>query len=80
METAINTNLQSIESPEGFYRLFRSMSQNDRLAAATYILEDEEIRHYLKIPNEITLKAFLEDKNSMPLFNTIDELREDLMK
>ena len=80
MEPAINTDLQSMGTPEAFYRLFRSLSQNDRFAAANYILEDEEIRHYLKIPNEITLKAFLEDKNSMPLFNTIDELREDLMK
>ena len=80
MESAINATLQSIESPEGFYRFFRSMSQNDRFAAATYILEDEGIRRYLKIPNEITLEAFSEDKNTMPVFNSIDELREDLLK
>ncbi len=36
--------------------------------------------HYLKIPNEITLEALSEDKNNMPIFNTIDELREDLLK
>ena len=45
---------------------------------ARYILEDEEIRYYLKIPNEITLEALAEDKNNMPVFNTIEGLREDL--
>ena len=68
----------TIGAPEAFYRLFRSLSQKERFEAARYILEDEEIRYHLKIPNEITLKAFAEDKNNMPVFNTIDELRKDL--
>ncbi|VEN72915.1 hypothetical protein EPICR_10416 [Candidatus Desulfarcum epimagneticum] len=41
---------------------------------------DEEIRHYLKIPNKITLDALSENKKDMPVFNTMDELREDLLK
>ncbi len=80
MKSAINKNLESIGTSEAFYRLFRSLAQNERFKAARYILEDEEIRHYLKIPNEITLKAISENKNNMPIFNTIDELREDLLK
>ncbi|CAN2040090.1 conserved hypothetical protein [Candidatus Magnetomoraceae bacterium gMMP-15] len=80
MKSTINTTLQSTGTPEAFYRLFRSLSQHERFIAARYILEDEEIRHYLKIPNKITLEALSEDKNNMPLFNTIDELREDLLK
>ena len=80
MKSIINKAFQSNGTPEAFYRLFRSMTQNERFTAARYILEDEEIRHYLKIPNEITLEALSEDKNNMPIFNTIDELREDLLK
>ena len=80
MKSTINKTLQSIGTPEAFYRLFRSLSQNERFTTARYILEDEEIRYYLKIPNEITLEAFSEDKNNMPIFNTIDDLREDLLK
>jgi hypothetical protein len=79
MKSAINTTSQSTISPEAFYHLFRTLSQNDRFTAASYILDDEEIRHYLKIPNEISLKAFSEDKNDMPAFNSIDQLRKDLL-
>jgi len=78
MEAIINTTLKSIGTPEAFYRLFRALSQKERFAAASYILDDEEIRCYLKIPNEITLEAMAEDKNKMPIFNTIEELRKDL--
>jgi predicted ATPase len=80
MKSMSNTTLKSIGTPEAFYRLFRALSQNERFTAARYILEDEEIRYHLKIPNEITLEALSEDKNNMPIFNTIDDLREDLLK
>lgn len=80
MESAIKTSIQSIGTSEAFYRLFRSLSQNDRFTAARYILEDKEIRHYLKIPNEITIEALSENKDNMPIFNSIDELRDDLLK
>jgi len=72
--------LEPIGTPEALYRLFRALSQNERFTAARYILEDEEIRHYLEIPNEITLAALSKDKTNMPVFNTMDELREDLLR
>nr|VFJ66658.1 MAG: hypothetical protein BECKFW1821C_GA0114237_101045 [Candidatus Kentron sp. FW] len=71
---------ESTETPEALYRLFRALPQDERFTAARYILEDEEIRHYLKIPNEITLGALSEDKYKMPVFHTMDALREDLLR
>ncbi len=50
--------------------------------AAQYILSDEEIRKIFdlaEIVNKTTLDAFSEDKKNMPAFNTIDELRKDLL-
>nr|VFK11501.1 MAG: hypothetical protein BECKLPF1236A_GA0070988_1005610 [Candidatus Kentron sp. LPFa]VFK27673.1 MAG: hypothetical protein BECKLPF1236C_GA0070990_1005010 [Candidatus Kentron sp. LPFa] len=67
-------------TPEALYRLFRALPQNERFTAARYILEDEEIRHYLKTPNETTLEALSEDKDNMPVFYTMDALREDLLR
>jgi hypothetical protein len=32
-----------------------------------------------EMPNEITMRAFTEDKQSMPIFDTVDELRKDLV-
>jgi len=32
-----------------------------------------------KIPNNVTLNAFAEDKANMPTFESIQELREDLL-
>ena len=32
-----------------------------------------------EMPNEMTVRAFAQDKHSMPIFDTIDELRKDLM-
>ena len=80
MKSTMNTALQSIGTAEALYRLFRSLSQNERFAAARYILEDDEIRCYLKIPNETTLEALSEEKKDMPIFYTIDDLREDLLR
>nr|VFK33513.1 MAG: hypothetical protein BECKMB1821G_GA0114241_11622 [Candidatus Kentron sp. MB]VFK35971.1 MAG: hypothetical protein BECKMB1821I_GA0114274_11713 [Candidatus Kentron sp. MB]VFK77584.1 MAG: hypothetical protein BECKMB1821H_GA0114242_11723 [Candidatus Kentron sp. MB] len=73
-----NTALEFTGTPEALYCLFRALSRNERFTAARYILEDQEIRDYLRIPNEITLEALSEDKDAMPVFHTIDALREDL--
>jgi len=73
--TAINT-------AEAFYVLFRALHKKDRLAVARYILEDEDISGnfgFSEIPNEITLNAFAEEKSTMPVFHSIEELRKDLM-
>ena len=37
------------------------------------------LRDLPEIPNDMTLKAFAEDKKEMPVFETIQELREDLL-
>lgn len=52
------------------------------MTIARYILQDEDIRRNLdefELPNEITLAAFREDNATMPVFQTIDELRQDLL-
>jgi hypothetical protein len=72
-----------ISTAEAFYRVFRALSKKDRLAVARYILEDEEIQDSmddLEIPNETTLKAFAEDKATMPVFHTVDDLLKDLLE
>nr|VFK24060.1 MAG: hypothetical protein BECKLPF1236B_GA0070989_13915 [Candidatus Kentron sp. LPFa]VFK68131.1 MAG: hypothetical protein BECKUNK1418G_GA0071005_12009 [Candidatus Kentron sp. UNK]VFK73388.1 MAG: hypothetical protein BECKUNK1418H_GA0071006_11959 [Candidatus Kentron sp. UNK] len=76
---SVNIAPKPTGTPETLYRSFRALSQNERFTAARYILEDEEIRRYLKIPNGITLAALSEDRNDMPVFDTMDELREDLL-
>lgn len=78
--TKFNDNLLS--TAEAFYRVFRALPKKQRLAAARYILEDEEIQQSFglaEIPNELTVKAFAEDKKTMPVFQSIDELRKDLV-
>ena len=73
-------SMNKISTSEAFYRLFQALSTKERFAAARYILEDEEIRHHLKIPNEMTLASFAEDKKKMPVFTSMDALREDLLQ
>ncbi len=71
-----------ISTAEAFYRLFCALSKQDRLAAAWYILHDEEVRQQLEqaeFPNDVTLNAFAEDKANMPAFETIQELGQDLL-
>jgi len=71
-----------VSTAEAFYLVFRALPKKDRLAVARYIFEDEEILHssgLAEIPNEATLKAFAEDKSAMPAFNSVDELRKDLL-
>jgi hypothetical protein len=71
-----------ISTAEAFYRVFRALSKYDRLAVAWYILHDKDIRQQLEqaeTQNDVTLKAFAEDKATMPVFETIQALREDLL-
>lgn len=71
-----------MSTAEAFYQVFRALPKKDRLAVARYILEDAEIRDnmsQLEVPNEMTLAAFAEDKATMPVFETVDELRKDLL-
>ncbi len=71
-----------VSTAEAFYLVFRALPKKDRLAVARYVFEDEEILHssgLAEIPNETTLKAFSEDKSAMLAFNSVDELRKDLL-
>jgi len=74
-------SMNKISTSEAFYRLFQALpTKEERFAAASYILEDEEIRHHFKIPNEMTLASFAEDKDKMPAFTSMDALKEDLLQ
>jgi len=42
--------------------------------------EDTQVRHHFKIPHELTLAAFAEDKEEMPLFASMEALRKDLLQ
>ncbi|CAK8722251.1 MAG: hypothetical protein CDV28_11635 [Candidatus Electronema aureum] len=52
-----------ISAPEAFYRLFQALPAKERFAAAKYILEDEQVRHHFKIPNEMTELMEPEDED-----------------
>ena len=73
-------SMNKISAPEAFYRLFQALPVKERFAAARYILEDEQVRHHFKIPNEITLAALAEEKKEMQLFTSMDALRNDLLQ
>ncbi|GAK58355.1 hypothetical protein U27_05329 [Candidatus Vecturithrix granuli] len=71
-----------ISTAEAFYRVFCALSKSDRLAIARYILQDIDVRQqleHLEIPNDVTLKAFAEERSGMPVFETIQELQKDLL-
>lgn len=71
-----------MSTAEAFYRVFCALPKKDRVAVARYIFQDTEIRHTLElteIPNDQTLKSFAEDKSHMPVFTTLQALREDLL-
>jgi hypothetical protein len=71
-----------VSTAEAFYQIFCALSKKDRLSVARYILQDLEIIQHLdlpEIPNDVTLKAFNEDKTRMPAFESVQELREDLL-
>ncbi|QTA81538.1 Uncharacterized protein dnl_38750 [Desulfonema limicola] len=65
----------AIGTAEAFYTLYRALPKKDRRKVAQYILEDTDVQ----IPNKTTLKSFGEDKTVMPVFNSVDELRKDLL-
>ena len=67
---------------EAFYRVFRALPRKERMAIACYILADAEVQKTLalpEMPNATTLRAFAEDKRGLPAFDTVDELRKDLL-
>ncbi len=71
-----------ISTAEAFYRVFCALPKKDRVAVARYIFQDTEIRHTLElteIPNDQTLRTFTEETSRMPVFTTIQALREDLL-
>ena len=71
-----------VSTAEAFYLVFCALRKRDRLTVARYILQDDEIRKsidHFEVPNAITLKALDEDTGEMPRFDTIDELRQDLL-
>jgi len=72
----------AVSTAEAFYILFNTLSKNEKITVARYILEDDEITFHIdtsEIPNETTLRSFSEEKNKMPSFHSIDELRKDLL-
>jgi len=67
---------------EAFYLIFRALPKKDRMTVARYIFEDDDIRRCYdlpEIPNQTTLKAFAEDKSAMPFFQSVEDLRKDLV-
>ena len=72
----------TLGTAEAFYRVFCALPQKERIVIAHYILADQEVQQSLalsEIPNETTLHAFAEDKQRMPVFDTVDELGKDLL-
>ena len=71
-----------ISTADAFYRVFCALPKKDRVAVARYIFQDTEIRNTLElaeIPNDQTLNSFAEDKSHLPVFTTIQALRQDLL-
>lgn len=78
----ISEKSSEMSTAKALYLLFRALPKKERIEAARYILEDEEIRYrseLFEIPNNTTLKSFAEDKTDMPKFHSIDDLRKDLI-
>lgn len=76
------TSKPPIGTAEALYILFRSLPKEEKLAAAKYILEDEEVRKNEEgacIPNEVTLNSFEEETSEMPVFHSMEALRKDLL-
>jgi hypothetical protein len=88
--TIIQKNTLEVPAAEAFYSIFRALPRKERLAIAGYILADEDVQTNLdpllldssrgsEIPNETTKQAFNEPKEQMMIFETIDDLRKDLL-
>jgi len=76
------TRGHTLGTAEAFYRVFCAMPLQERVAITHYILADEQVQQSLalsKVPNSVTLRAFAESKEDMPVFDTVDELVEDLL-
>ncbi len=74
--------VHQISTAEAFYRVFCALPKKDRVAVARYIFQNTEIRRTLElteIPNDQTLRSFTEGPSRMPVFTTIQALREDLL-
>jgi len=72
----------TLNTAEAFYRVFCALPLQDRIAIAHYILADGQVQQNLALsetPNSMTLQAFAESKETMPVFDTVDELLEDLL-
>ena len=72
----------ALSTAEAFYRVFCALSLQDRIAITHYILADEQVQQSLalsEVPNSVTLQAFAENKEAMPVFDTVDELVADLL-
>lgn len=79
---SLKTSKPSIGTAEALYILFRSLPKKEKLAAAKYILEDEEVRkneEHFSIPNEVTLNSFEEETSEMPVFHSMEGVRNDLV-
>jgi hypothetical protein len=71
-----------ISTAAAFYRVFCALPKKDRIAVAGYIFQDTEMRDLLElteIPNDLTLNSFAEDTSCMPVFTSLQSLREDLL-
>jgi hypothetical protein len=82
VQVSLSQAANQMSTAEAFYRVFCALPKKDRVAIARYIFQDTEIRHSLElteIPNDQTLKSFTEDKAHMPVFTSIQALRDDLL-
>ena len=71
-----------MSTAEAFYRLFCTLPPDEKIAIAHYILADSQVQQDLmlsEVPNSVTLQAFSESKEDMPVFDTVDELVKDLL-
>ena len=71
-----------ISTAAAFYSVFRALPKKDHIVVANYIFQDTEMRELLElteIPNDLTLNSFAEDKSCMPVFTSLQSLREDLL-
>ena len=76
------TGQATLDVARAFYKIFRTFSKEDRFAITQYILADEDVQKNLtssEIPNETTIQAFAENKQSMTSLDSIDALREDIL-
>ena len=72
----------AISTAEAFYQVFCALPRQDRLDVARYIFQDDEIRHDLElteVPNDLTVQTFAETSAKMAVFDSVQDLRKDLL-